>query len=61
MAAKFGVFVDEKHAKLPTLNWLPKFHKSQYESCFIANHSSCTTTELSIPQTSCLATIKTMF
>ena len=22
MAAKFGVFVDEDHSKLPTLNWL---------------------------------------
>ena len=27
MAAKFGVFVDEEHSKLPTLYWLPKFHK----------------------------------
>ena len=23
MAAKFGVFVDEDHSKLPTLYWLP--------------------------------------
>ena len=27
MAAKFGLFVDEDHSKLPTLYWLPKFHK----------------------------------
>ena len=25
MAAKFGLFVDEDHSKLPTLYWLPKF------------------------------------
>ena len=30
MAAKFGVFVDEDHGKLPTLIWLPKFHKRPY-------------------------------
>ena len=22
-----GVFVDEDHSKLPTINWLPKLHK----------------------------------
>ena len=27
MAAKFGVFVDEDHSKLPKLYWLPKLHK----------------------------------
>ena len=45
-AAKFGVFVDEDHSKLPTLYWLPKLHKQPYKSRFIANSSSCTTTEL---------------
>ena len=30
MAAKFGVFVDEDHSKLPTLYWLPKLHKMPY-------------------------------
>ena len=25
-AAKFGLFVDEDHSKLPTLYWLPKLH-----------------------------------
>ena len=39
IAAKFGVFVDEKHDKLPTLNWLPKLHKIPYKSRFIANSS----------------------
>ena len=29
------------------LNWLPKFHKTPYKARFIANSSSCTTTELS--------------
>ena len=48
MAAKFGVFVDEDHSKLPTIYWLPKLHKRPYKSRFIAYSSSCTTTKLSI-------------
>ena len=48
MAAKFGLFVDEDHSKLPTIYWLPKLHKQPYKSRFIANSSSYTTTELSI-------------
>ena len=59
MAAKFGFFVDEDHSKLPTLYWLPKLHKRSYKSRFIANSSTCTTTELSILLTSCLTAIKT--
>ena len=59
MEAKFGVFVDEDHSKLPTLHWLPKLQKRPYKSCFIANSSSCTTTEFSILLTSCLTAIKT--
>ena len=58
MAAKFGLFVDEDHSKLPTLYWLPKLHKRPYKSHFIANSSACTTTELSILLTSCLTAIK---
>ena len=58
MAAKFGLFVDEDHSKLPTLYWLPKLHKWPYKSHFIANSSACTTTELSILLTSCLIAIK---
>ena len=57
MAAKFGLFVDEDHSKLPTLYWLPKLHKRPYKSRFIANSSACTTTELSILLTSCLTAI----
>ena len=49
MAAKFGLFVDEDHRKLPMLYWLPKLHKRPY-----------TTTESSILLTSCLNAIKTM-
>ena len=48
MAAKCGVFVDEDHSKLPTIYLLPKRYKRPYKSRFIANSSSCTTTELSI-------------
>ena len=44
MSAKFGMFVDEDHSKL--------------QSLFIANSSSCTTTDLSILLTSCLTAIK---
>ena len=58
MAAKFGVFVDEDHSKLPTIYWLPKLHKRPYKSRFIAKSSSCTTTELLIILTSCLISIK---
>ena len=58
MAAKFGLSVDEDHSKLPTLYWLPKLHKQPYKSRLIANSSACTTTELSIPLTSCLTAIK---
>ena len=60
MAAKFGLFVDENHSKLPTIYWLPKLHKRPYKSRFIANSSACTTTELFILLTSCLTAIKTM-
>ena len=60
MAAKFGLFVDEDHSKLPTLCWLhvPKRHKRPYKSRFNANSSVCTTTELSIILTSCLTATK---
>ena len=58
MTAKFGLFVDEDHNKLPTLYWLPKLHKRPYKSRFIANSSACTTTELSIILTYWLAAIK---
>ena len=58
MAAKFGLFVDEDHSKLPTLYWLPKLHKRPYKSRFIANSSACTTTELSILLIAFLTAIK---
>ena len=48
LVAKFVVFVDEDYSKLPTLYRLPKLHKRPYKSLFIANSSSCTTTELFI-------------
>ena len=40
MAAKFCVFVDEDHSKLPTLYWLSKLHKRPYKSRFMANSGS---------------------
>ena len=45
MAAKLWVFVDEDHSKLPTLLLLPELHKRSYKLRFMANSSSCTTTE----------------
>ena len=58
MASKFGVFVGENHCKLPMLYWLPKLYKKTYKACFLANSSSCTTTELSVHLSFCLTAIK---
>ena len=44
--------------RLPTKYWLPKLHKKTYKARFIANSSSCTTTELSKLLTSCLTAVK---
>ena len=46
-ALHFGVKAKENQDKVPTLYWLPKLHKNPYKARFIANSSSCTTTELS--------------
>ena len=55
---KFVVDVKESQDRLPTMYWLPKLHKRPYKARFIANSSSCTTTELSNLLTSCLTAIK---
>ena len=52
-ALHFSIKVKENQDKIPTLYWLPKLHKP-YKARFIANSSSCATTELSILLTSCL-------
>ena len=57
-ATRFAVSVNEVKERLPTSYWLPKLHKKPYKARFIANSSSCTTTELSKLLTSCLTTIK---
>ena len=54
----FAVGISENEEKLPTLYWLPKLHKRPYKPRFIANSSSCTTTELSKLLTSCLTAVK---
>ena len=59
-ALHFGVKAKENQDKVPTLYWLPKLHKKPYKARFIANSSSCTTTELSKLLTSCLTAIKKM-
>ena len=43
---------------LPTMYWIPKLHKKPYKARFISNSRSCTTTNISILLTSCLAKIK---
>ena len=53
-ALNFGVKAKENQDKVPTLYWLPKLHKKPYKARFIANSSSCMTTELSKLLTSCL-------
>ena len=55
---KFAVDVKERQDRLPTMYWLPKLHKRPYKARFIANSSSCTTTELSKLLSSCLTAIK---
>ena len=57
-ALHFGVKAKENQDKVPTLYWLPKLHKKPYKARFIANFSSCTTTELSKLLTSCLTAVK---
>ena len=58
LPVKFSVCVNEGQDKLPTMYWLPKLHERPYKARFIANSSSCTTTELSKLLTSCLTAIK---
>ena len=55
---KFFVCVNECEDKLPAMYWLPKLHKRPYKARFIANSSSCSTTELSKLLTSCFTAIK---
>ena len=59
-ALHFGVKAKENQDKVPTLYWLPKLHKKPYKARFIANSSSCTTTELSKLLTSCFTGVKNM-
>ena len=56
----FGVKAKENQGKVPTLYCLLKLHKKPYKARFIANSSSCTTTELSKLLTSCLTAVKNM-
>ena len=60
-ALHFGVKAKENQDKVAKLYWLPKLHKKKtYKARFIANSSSCTTTELSKLLTSCLTAVKNM-
>ena len=58
LAIKCSVCVKERQNRLPSIYWLPKLHKRPYKARFIANSSSCTTTELSKLLTSCLTAVK---
>ena len=57
-ALHFCVNAKENQDKVPTLYRLPKLHKKPYKARFIANSSSCTTTELSKLLISCLTAVK---
>ena len=57
LALKCFVFVKERQDRLPTMYWLPKLHKRPYKARFIANSSSCTTTELYKLLTSCFTAV----
>ena len=54
----FNITLLPEQDKLPTMYWLPKLHKTPYKARFIANSSSCTTTEISKGLTKCLTAIK---
>ena len=58
ISKKFAVDIKERQDRLPTMYRLPKLYKRPYKARFIANSSSCTTTELSKLLTSCLTAIK---
>ena len=58
LALRFSVCVKERQDRLPAMYWLPKLHKRLYKARFIANSSSCTTSELSKLLTSCLTAVK---
>ena len=58
LALRFSVCVKERRGGLPAMNWLPRLHKKTYKARFIANSSSCTTTELSKLLTLCLTAVK---
>ena len=51
------LLLKERQDMLPTMYWLPKLQKRPYKARFIANSSSCTTTELSKLLISCLTAI----
>ena len=50
--------IKQDQERLSTIYWLHKLHKRPYKARFIANSSSCSTTELSKVLTSCLTAIK---
>ena len=57
-ALHFGVKANENQDKVHKLYWLPKLNKKKtYKARFIANSSSCTTTELSKLLASCLTAV----
>ena len=55
---EFAENVKEGQGELPALYCSPNLHKRPYKARFIANSSSCTTTELSELLTSCLTAIR---
>ena len=58
MAARFGLFVDKDHSRLPTLYWLPKLHKRPYKSRLLLIPVHLQLLTFIILLTSCLTAIK---
>ena len=58
LALGFSGCVKERQDRLPKMYWLPKLHKRPFKARFIANSSSCSTTDLSKLLTSCLTAVK---
>ena len=59
-ALHFGVKAKENQDKVPMLYLLPKLHKNPIKQDFMANYSSCMTTELSKLLTLYLTAVKNM-
>ena len=56
--SSFGINTLDDDADLPSLYWIPKFHKDPYKHRFIAGSAKCSTKPLSKLLTTILTTVK---